>query len=122
MEKMEKSFEVAARNFSTVRTGRANPGMLDRVQARPHRLPSFLDARQADHSGGVVCWIRTPILFYEPLLAAADSDTGTQCEHHLVIQQSINIRATIKQPQTMRCLDRKLHDSHLNARYSRIKP
>lgn len=31
MEKMEKCFEMAARNFSTVRTGRANPEMLDRV-------------------------------------------------------------------------------------------
>lgn len=35
MEKMDKCFEVAARNFSTVRTGRANPGMLDRVQVNP---------------------------------------------------------------------------------------
>ncbi len=34
MEKMEKSFEAVKRSFSTVRTGRANPGMLDRIEVR----------------------------------------------------------------------------------------
>ena len=74
MEKMEKSFDVAARNFSTVRTGRANPGMLDRVQARAHRLPSSVLTRQADHSDCAVFWIRTPVLFQHTLLAAANSN------------------------------------------------
>ena len=32
MEKMDKTFEAVKRNFATVRTGRANPGMLDRVE------------------------------------------------------------------------------------------
>jgi ribosome recycling factor len=32
MEKMDKSFEAVKRSFSTVRTGRANPGMLDRIE------------------------------------------------------------------------------------------
>lgn len=32
MEKMDKSFEAVQRSFTTVRTGRANPSMLDRVQ------------------------------------------------------------------------------------------
>lgn len=32
MERMEKTLESVQRNFSTVRTGRANPGMLDRIE------------------------------------------------------------------------------------------
>lgn len=32
MEKMESTLEVVRRNFSTVRTGRANPSMLDRIE------------------------------------------------------------------------------------------
>lgn len=31
MERMEKTLESVQRNFSTVRTGRANPSMLDRI-------------------------------------------------------------------------------------------
>jgi ribosome recycling factor len=34
MVKMDKSFEAVQRSFTTVRTGRANPSMLDRIQAR----------------------------------------------------------------------------------------
>ena len=33
-EKMEKSVEAVRRNFGTVRTGRANTSILDRIQAR----------------------------------------------------------------------------------------
>ena len=33
-EKMEKSVEAVRRNFGTVRTGRANTAILDRIQAR----------------------------------------------------------------------------------------
>ena len=33
-EKMEKSIESVRRNFNTVRTGRANVSILDRIQAR----------------------------------------------------------------------------------------
>lgn len=36
MEKMDKSFEAVQRSFTTVRTGRANPSMLDRIQAGIH--------------------------------------------------------------------------------------
>lgn len=32
MERMEKSLESVTKNFATLRTGRANPAMLDRVQ------------------------------------------------------------------------------------------
>ena len=32
MERMDKSLESVQRNFSTVRTGRANPSMLDRIE------------------------------------------------------------------------------------------
>jgi len=32
MEKMEKTLETVQSNFTTVRTGRANPSMLDRIQ------------------------------------------------------------------------------------------
>ena len=32
MERMEKSLESVQRNFTTVRTGRANPSMLDRIE------------------------------------------------------------------------------------------
>lgn len=32
MERMEKSLEAAKRSFATVRTGRANPAMLDRIE------------------------------------------------------------------------------------------
>lgn len=40
MSRMEKSIESTKRSFATVRTGRANPSMLDRVEARPsaHRV------------------------------------------------------------------------------------
>lgn len=34
MEKMEKSVEATKRSFNTVRTGRANPAMLDRIEVR----------------------------------------------------------------------------------------
>ena len=34
---MEKSIESVRRNFNTVRTGRANVSILDRIQARPLR-------------------------------------------------------------------------------------
>ena len=34
---MEKSIESVRRNFNTVRTGRANVAILDRIQARPPR-------------------------------------------------------------------------------------
>jgi hypothetical protein len=33
MEKMEKSLEATKRAFGSVRTGRANPSMLDRIEA-----------------------------------------------------------------------------------------
>ena len=33
MERMEKAMEVMSDNFATVRTGRANPNMLDRIEA-----------------------------------------------------------------------------------------
>ena len=32
MDRMEKAMEVMTDNFSTVRTGRANPNMLDRIE------------------------------------------------------------------------------------------
>ena len=32
MERMDKSLESVKRSFATVRTGRANPAMLDRVE------------------------------------------------------------------------------------------
>lgn len=32
MERMEKSLESVQRNFATIRTGRANPAMLDRIE------------------------------------------------------------------------------------------
>lgn len=35
MEKMEKTLESVKGNFNTVRTGRANPSLLDRVEVRP---------------------------------------------------------------------------------------
>lgn len=35
MERMEKSLESVTKNFATLRTGRANPAMLDRVKVRP---------------------------------------------------------------------------------------
>ena len=35
MEKMEKSLESVTKNFATLRTGRANPAMLDRVKVTP---------------------------------------------------------------------------------------
>lgn len=38
MEKMDKSLESVKRSFATVRTGRANPGMLDRIEVRPEIL------------------------------------------------------------------------------------
>ena len=34
VEKMEKAVEAVKRNFGTIRTGRANPAMLDRIQVR----------------------------------------------------------------------------------------
>jgi len=34
MEKMEKTLESVKGNFNTVRTGRANPSLLDRVEVR----------------------------------------------------------------------------------------
>jgi ribosome recycling factor len=34
MERMEKSLEAVRRSFTTVRTGRANPSMLDRIEVR----------------------------------------------------------------------------------------
>lgn len=34
MERMDKSLESVKRSFATVRTGRANPAMLDRVEVR----------------------------------------------------------------------------------------
>jgi ribosome recycling factor len=42
MEKMEKSLESVQRNFSTVRTGRANPGMLDRIVVDYYGAPTPL--------------------------------------------------------------------------------
>jgi hypothetical protein len=35
MEKMDKSLESVKRSFATVRTGRANPAMLDRIEVGP---------------------------------------------------------------------------------------
>ncbi len=32
MERMDKSLESVKRSFATVRTGRANPAMLDRIE------------------------------------------------------------------------------------------
>ena len=32
MERMDKSLESVRRNFASVRTGRANPAMLDRIE------------------------------------------------------------------------------------------
>jgi len=34
MERMESSLEAVKRSFSTVRTGRASPAMLDRIEVR----------------------------------------------------------------------------------------
>jgi hypothetical protein len=36
---MEKGVESVRRNFGTVRTGRANVSILDRIQARPALAP-----------------------------------------------------------------------------------
>lgn len=41
MERMEKSLESVTKNFATLRTGRANPAMLDRVKVKP-RLNSCI--------------------------------------------------------------------------------
>lgn len=46
MEKMERSLESVTKNFATLRTGRANPAMLDRVKVKPR--PNFcIDQRFA---------------------------------------------------------------------------
>lgn len=42
MDKMEKTLESVQRNFSTVRTGRANPNMLDRIQVSYYGTPTPL--------------------------------------------------------------------------------
>jgi ribosome recycling factor len=42
MERMEKSLEAAKRSFNTVRTGRANPAMLDRIDVEYYGTPTPL--------------------------------------------------------------------------------
>ncbi|GAB4816206.1 hypothetical protein N2152v2_003252 [Parachlorella kessleri] len=42
MERMDKSLESVKRSFSTVRTGRANPSMLDRVEVDYYGAPTPL--------------------------------------------------------------------------------
>ncbi|KAK9817849.1 hypothetical protein WJX72_003122 [[Myrmecia] bisecta] len=42
MERMEKCMEAVKRSFSTVRTGRANPAMLDRIQVDYYGAPTPL--------------------------------------------------------------------------------
>lgn len=42
MDKMEKSIESVKRNFGTVRTGRASPSMLDRIQVEYYGAPTPL--------------------------------------------------------------------------------
>ncbi len=51
MSRMEKSIESTKRSFATVRTGRANPSMLDRVEARPSAHP---------HPAAPHCCLRLP--------------------------------------------------------------
>jgi hypothetical protein len=48
MEKMDKSLESVKRSFATVRTGRANPAMLDRIEARAARLATAATAARSD--------------------------------------------------------------------------
>lgn len=44
MERMDKSLESVRRNFASVRTGRANPAMLDRIEVGAGRRRSSLPA------------------------------------------------------------------------------
>lgn len=42
MERMEKSLEAVKRSFTSVRTGRANPSMLDRIEVDYYGTPTPL--------------------------------------------------------------------------------
>lgn len=42
MDRMEKSIESVQRNFATVRTGRANPAMMDRIDVDYYGTPTPL--------------------------------------------------------------------------------
>lgn len=53
MERMEKSLEAVRRSFTTVRTGRANPSMLDRIEVQVecmHASNTLVNA-QVDYYG-----------------------------------------------------------------------
>jgi hypothetical protein len=56
MDRMEKSLEAAKRTFNTVRTGRANPSMLDRIEvccAVSYSLPACAGLLSCGHYSGV---------------------------------------------------------------------
>jgi ribosome recycling factor len=42
MERMEKTLEATRSNFNTVRTGRASPSLLDRVEVEYYGTPVIL--------------------------------------------------------------------------------
>lgn len=53
MDRMEKSIEAVRRSFASVRTGRANPAMLDRIEASAAPAAAWCSA--AEQSGGGCC-------------------------------------------------------------------
>jgi ribosome recycling factor len=53
MERMEKSLESTKQSFATVRTGRASPAMLDRIQVCSlHAMLMMIDALEAGRPHG----------------------------------------------------------------------
>src|SRR6476659_228959 len=49
-DKMDKAIEVAKEDFATIRTGRANPGMFNRLTVDYYSSPKPLQQRAAFHT------------------------------------------------------------------------
>lgn len=105
MERMEKSIESVQRHFASVRTGRANPTMLDRIEVGARRaagwgwVVAWAMGRMGGWMGGRVAgwvggWIApagirqsTPMLLLQ--LAAAARCRSSRCSNFCVLQCSL---------------------------------